>query len=211
MKTFLRLAVLKLVSLLLVGTCWAQVDKVDAMAHAIARQEGFYIKHTIPNRLHNPGDITAVATKYPGQVGVYRGYAVFKNDRYGWAALRNQIQKIIDGTSKTFDQSMTFAQIAKVYAEDKHWGVVVCKILKITPQTTFQEYFGLAPRVKFTEAQWPTALRNMFNHQAPLPSVDTLNPTYAESVGNATPANTSTSNVLTAGGSDALIFAGIQW
>ena len=72
-------------------------QKVEALARTIARAEGFFIKKTLPNRLHNPGDITVSAVKYPGQIGSYRGYAVFKNDRYGWLALKAQIQKIIDG------------------------------------------------------------------------------------------------------------------
>lgn len=144
-----RLLILKMMSLLLVGTAHAQVDKVAKFANAIARTEGFYIKGTVPNRLHNPGDITARRRDaYPGQVGLYRGYVVFKRDSYGWAALRDQIQRVIDGTSTKYTQEMTFARIAKVYAQDSRWGKTVCKLLKIEPSTTFEEYFELAPRVK---------------------------------------------------------------
>ena len=214
MRTFLRLAVLKLVSLMLVGTAEAQPirvpapNKIDRFAHAIARAEGFNVPGSIPNRLHNPGDITASSVVYPGQLGVQKGYAVFRSDKDGWAALKNQIQRMIDGTSTRYDQSMTFAQIARVYAQDKRWGTTVCKILNIDPRLTFQEYFDLAPRVKFTEATWPNRLtRNLL-----APNQDVVIPRLmsAESVEDATPVSTSTSNELMAvGGNDVPIFDGI--
>lgn len=127
---------------------------VHTFARAIARTEGFYIKGTIPNRLHNPGDImTRLKRAYPGQVGTYHGYAVFKNDAYGWAALEAQIQRVIDGTSTKYTQDMTMVQVAKVYAANwRYWGRTVCKILKISPSLTFQEYFNLPPRVHFAYA-----------------------------------------------------------
>jgi hypothetical protein len=154
MRKFL---LLKLVSLMLIGTCHG-LTKIDALAHAIARTEGFYIKGTIPNRLHNPGDITSsLPHAYEGQTRTYRGYAVFKSDTYGWAALKGQIAKVIDGSSTKYTSDMTFAQIAKVYAQDPRWGRTVCKILQISPSLTFAEYFDMPPRVWITEnyAQLP--------------------------------------------------------
>jgi hypothetical protein len=125
-------------------------DKAHNLAHAIAMAEGYYSKGTIPNRLHNPGDITSSSRHtYPGQIGLYHGYVVFKNDTYGWAALLDQIQRVIDGTSTRYTQSMTFAQIARKYAEDRNWGKKVCSILGITPNTTFEVYFDLPPKVKY--------------------------------------------------------------
>jgi hypothetical protein len=153
MKKFLMA---KLVSLLLLGTAWAQYNpKVTQMATAIARTEGWMVPGSIPNRYHNPGDIrSSIRNAYPGQIGLARhGYVIFKSNAWGWAALEKQIQMIIDGESKHFDQSMTFAQIAKVYAASPQWPKTFCKILQISPQLTFQEYFGLAPRVIMTEAR----------------------------------------------------------
>jgi hypothetical protein len=134
------------------GHCETQQEQVHTFARAIARTEGFFVRGTIPNRLHNPGDImTSLPHAYPGQVGIYKHYAVFKSDAWGWAALERQIQRVIDGSSTKYSQDMTMVQIAKVYAENwSYWGKTVCKILKISPQLTFQEYFGLAPRVRFT-------------------------------------------------------------
>ncbi len=158
MKKFL---IAKLVSLMLIGTAWA--GTVHDFAKAIARTEGFYLKGTIPNRLHNPGDIrTTLAHAYPGQTRVYKGYAVFRNDAAGWAALENQIQRVIDGTSTKYTADMTMLQIAKVYAENyRYWGKTVCKILRVDPRLTFQEYFGLAPRVRMTWNSNADILRNI--------------------------------------------------
>lgn len=144
-----KLLILKLVSMLLVGTASAQLDKVAKLATAIARTEGFYVKGTVPNRCHNPGDIRAKsAHAYPGQAGLNRrGYVIFRNDAWGWAALEKQIEKVIDGTSTVYSREMTFKKFAKSYAADPHWVRVVCDILQITPATTFDEYFELAPRV----------------------------------------------------------------
>lgn len=140
----------KLVSILLIGTAWANVGQVSTLAQAIARTEGFYVKGTLPNRLHNPGDIRSTRRDaYPGQVGLNKNhYVVFRSDRWGWAALEAQIQKVVDGTSSIYTQEMTFAQIAKRYASSPQWPKTLCKIIGVTPATTFQEYFGIAPRVR---------------------------------------------------------------
>jgi hypothetical protein len=145
-----KLFLMKLVSLMLVGTAWGQLGKVSQLATAIARTEGFYVKGTIPNRLHNPGDIRAKSkTAYAGQVGLSkRGYVIFKNDAWGWSALEKQIERVMDGTSGVYNPDMTFRQIAKHYATDPRWVQNVCKILKVSPRTTFSEFFDLAPIVK---------------------------------------------------------------
>lgn len=146
MKKFI-LALIVFLALTVFATAQSQQQK---LAHAIAVAEGFYQKGTLPNRLHNPGDITSsLRHAYPGQIGLYHGYVIFKSNQYGWEALFNQIQKVIDGTSSRYTQNMTFAQIAKVYAKDRRWGNKVCSILGITPQTTFEEYFELAPKVRY--------------------------------------------------------------
>ena len=150
-----KLILLKLVSLLLVGTAHAQMDKVAKFATAIARTEGFYVKGSLPNRLANPGDIRSKKRHaYPGQIGLYHGYVVFKNAAWGWAALERQIWLIVNGDSKKYTQDMTMLQIAKVYAASPQWPKTLCKILRISPTLTFEEYFELAPRVSFTEVRY---------------------------------------------------------
>lgn len=164
MKTIRRFITAKLLSLCLIGTAAGQLvvktpawdwtkapteARVKAFARAIGRTEGFFVKKSIPNRLHNPGDIrTTLRHAYPGQVGIYRGYAVFKNDKAGWAALEAQIWLVINGQSKKYRQEMSMYAVARTYAEDwRYWGKSVCKILKVSPKLTLQEFFDLAPRV----------------------------------------------------------------
>ena len=143
------------VSLMLLGSASSmtaeQYAKVEKMATAVARTEGFYVKNSLPNRLCNPGDIkSTLKNAYPGQVGLYHGYAVFKSDYYGWSALIGQIRRIIDGTSRMYTQDMTFAQIAKVYAASPQWLKTLCKILQVTPDMTLNEFFNLPPRLLLT-------------------------------------------------------------
>lgn len=183
--------VLLLVVLVLAGAVEGHCQDVHKMADAIARTEGFYQRGTIPNRYHNPGDIRSrLPHAYVGQVGLNRsGYVIFRSDKYGWAALHAQIQRVIDATSSQYDQSMTFGEIARVYATDPRWKKSVCKILKITPATTFQEYFGLAPRVRMT---WNS-------------SADILRLILATPAGSVAVVGTPTLSVRTDGGVDAQI------
>ena len=159
MKTLKRFVIAKLLGLLLVGTCWAQQSDIDKkvarLARAIARTEGFYVKKSLPNRLHNPGDIRSrLAHAYEGQTGLYHGYVVFRSDQFGWQALYQQIHRVLDDDSAYYNREMTFAQIAKVYAASPQWPKTLCKILQISPQLTFDEYFGIAPRA--TEVRYDT-------------------------------------------------------
>lgn len=133
--------------------------KISRLAHAIARTEGFYVRGTLPNRLHNPGDIRSrLPHAYEGQTGLYHGYVVFRGDQFGWAALYQQIRKVLDDDSAYYNREMTFAQIAKVYAASPQWPKTLCKILQISPRLTFDEYFGLAPRVLTTGVKHDTLM-----------------------------------------------------
>jgi len=141
----------KIVGFMLVGTCWAAgaQDRIDLFVHAIARAEGFYQYGSIPNRCHNPGDLKG--TRFPGEVGLCRGgHARFRNDAAGWAALRHQIEKSLAGESTFYRQDMTLAQVARRYAANSAlWARNVARNLGVTPSTTLQEYFELAPKVTY--------------------------------------------------------------
>ena len=160
MKKFL---IAKFVSLMLLGTAYAQWSPtVVHFGQAIARTEGFYVKGSLPNRLHNPGDIrTSRRDAYDGQTGVYHGYAVFKNDRAGFQALYELIQRVIDGNSEHYSQEMTMLQFAKNYAASPQWPKTLCKILKIAPTVTFESYFDLAPRIRLTGVNNDDILRTL--------------------------------------------------
>lgn len=177
----MRKILLMILLVVFCGVASAQT-KVEQLAVAIARTEGFYAgKHTIPARLHNPGDIRSHSQHaYPGQRGLYRGYVVFASDRDGWQALRSQLYKVVDGSSRHYDLDMTFKQFARTYAEDPQWGRTVCKILAIPTTMTLAEWFDTAPRILLTGDDDASTLRLLFGgeHQMPeLRSMPTL-PTF---------------------------------
>jgi hypothetical protein len=145
------LAMILLMVLSLTGIrCKAQ-DKIETFAHGIAMTEGFYIKRTIPNRYHNPGDLKIMARgeKYPGQVGVGKAdHVIFRNSAAGYSALYHQIDKMISGESKFYTQEMTLLQVGKLYAKNSRlWAKNLAKNLGVKPSTTLEEYFELPPRV----------------------------------------------------------------
>ena len=130
--------------------CLAQT-KVETFAHAIALTEGWGVKHSIPTRYHNPGDLKIMARgeKYPGQVGIGKAnHVIFRNDAAGYAALYHQIEKMLTGESKFYRQEMTLQQIGKMYAQNsKRWSTNLARYLGVPPSITLEEYFELPPRV----------------------------------------------------------------
>lgn len=152
-KVFTRFILWAACSLIAIWAVDCYAQSVHDVANAIARTEGYYVKGSKPNRYRNPGDIRRFhGAAYPGEVARDRfGYVRFKSAKAGWAALESNLQRIVDGSSSQYDQSMTFGEIAKIYAADPRWGKTFCKILRVTPAMTFQEYFGLAPRIRLTQ------------------------------------------------------------
>jgi len=143
MKRTICLAAL---ALLAITPAWGTTRTQD-LAKAIARTEGFYKAGTIPNRLHNPGDIRARrGTHFPGQVGLNkRGYVVFRNDAAGWAALYHQIDKMIAGESTYYTVNMTLKQFSRKYATSPVWAKNMARFLQVTPSTTLAEILDVPP------------------------------------------------------------------
>lgn len=139
---------------LLTASAWATMPSptphVRALAEAIARTEGYYVKGSLPNRHRNPGDIRASkGIIYPGQIGIdRRRYVIFANDRAGWNALYSVLQKVITGESKYYTVNMSLRQLAKHYATSKIWVRNVSKILAVTPDTKLWEVLDVAPRLE---------------------------------------------------------------
>jgi hypothetical protein len=148
MRVFLAL-------LLLTTSCFAQ-DRVQVLASAIARAEGFGKAGTIPSRYKNPGDLKVVKNyRYPGQIGVGKGgHVIFRNDAAGWAALEHQIEKIMDGTSR-YNVNMTLKEISKRYAGNwRIWTKNVAHNLGVEPSTALWEILGVPPAL---ESKWFTS------------------------------------------------------
>lgn len=139
--------------LLLAANAWGFApSRTQTLANAIARAEGFYVKGSLPNRLHNPGDIRAHRNEhYPGQVGLTRnGYVVFRNNAAGWTALRHQIAKIAEGTSKHYNVNMTLRQLGKRYATSPTWVRNVSRSLGMPANAELWEVLDIAPQVTIT-------------------------------------------------------------
>ncbi|MFN3324296.1 MAG: hypothetical protein ACK5AZ_12425 [Bryobacteraceae bacterium] len=60
---------------------------VDAIAHAIATMEGFYVPGSLAQRNNNPGNL-----RNWGSLPTNSGYAVFPTVEQGWAALKRQVK-----------------------------------------------------------------------------------------------------------------------
>src|ERR1019366_46115 len=148
---------LLLFALLLLTTsfCFAQ-DRVQILASAIAKAEGFGKAGTIRSRYRNPGDLKVVKDyRYPGQVGVGKGgHVIFRSNAYGWDALEHQLSKIADGTSRC-SVNMTLRDFGKRYAGNwRVWSKNVAHNLGVPLDTQLWEVLGVAPVLE--RSQWPT-------------------------------------------------------
>lgn len=132
---------------------WAlEPTPVQTLAVAIAKAEGFGTKNSVPTRTHNPGDIRALpGAHFPGQVGLnHHGYVIFKNDAAGWAALRHQLEKIVNRESAHYTPEMTLRQLSRKYATSPTWIKNVSKNLGVTPSTTLAEILDIPPVISVT-------------------------------------------------------------
>lgn len=143
MKSSLRYLLCFFISLPLMS--WAQVDsqKLDKLAVAISHAEGFGVRHAIPTRYHNPGDLKSRPglAKLPGQKRLGKGnHMVFTTDAAGWAALKDYLSKMADGRSRRYRPGMTLTQVARMYAGRwRPWAAIVSEELGVLPTATVAE------------------------------------------------------------------------
>jgi len=118
-------------------------QKLNSLATAVAHAEGFGVRHAIPTRYHNPGDLksAAIYEPLPGQKMLGKGgHIVFQNDAAGWAALKDYLSKMVDGRSRRFKPDMTLAQVSRVYAGNwRPWLNIVTSELNVQPGTKLRE------------------------------------------------------------------------
>lgn len=126
-------------------------QKLDSVAAAVAHAEGFGVRHTIPTRYHNPGDLKSARMykKLPGQKALGKGgHIVFVNDAAGWAALKDYLSKMVDGRSRRYNPNMTLTQVARVYAQNWHpWLRLVTKELNVPANTTLGDLLLYHPHI----------------------------------------------------------------
>jgi hypothetical protein len=169
--------------LLLLGLCLfptlmqaQSVDKqkLNSLATAVAHAEGFGVRHAIPTRYHNPGDLKSarIYKKLPGQKALGKGdHIVFESDYAGWAALRDYLTKMVDGRSHYYNPNMTLAQMSRIYAGNwRPWLAIVTKELNVAPSVRLRDllyiYEPEPPSIIMTIQTPPLP---EFLHQQPVP------------------------------------------
>ncbi len=106
---------------------------VDRIARAIARAEGYFVPGSLPNRLNNPGSLKDPNT------GKLRAFPTIEE---GWAALKHQVARMLEGTSAFYKPSMTIAQIAAIYTggdKPDAWARIVASELGVSPDTPLKD------------------------------------------------------------------------
>jgi hypothetical protein len=109
----------------------------------VAHAEGFGVRHAIPTKYHNPGDLKSarIYRPLPGQKTLGKGgHIVFESDAAGWAALRDYLSKMVDGRSRRFNPDMTLAQVSRVYADNwRPWLKMVTRELNVPANAKLRE------------------------------------------------------------------------
>lgn len=128
-------------------------EKADALAEAIAVAEGFFVKHSLPAVIHNPGDLELGDRGFGTQSGktVYQKAdpaADLKDGSDGWSALRQQCLRMLSGASFVYSVGDSFAVVAQKWTGGDNapqWAECVCSKLGIDPSWTIRDYvFGKA-------------------------------------------------------------------
>jgi hypothetical protein len=105
---------------------------LDAIAQAIAQNEGYNVQGSLPNRLNNPGDLTS-----NGQLLSYDTPAS------GWSALVSKLQNIFSGNSKVYSPNMTLNQFTDVYTNnDPNAANNIASNLGVNPSDTLQQIYN---------------------------------------------------------------------
>ena len=120
------------------------------LAAAIARAEGYYTRGTLPNRCKNPGDLKAPhGQRFPGQVGTSKsGYAIFRRDADGFAALEHQIDKVVLGSSSHYSVNMTLRDFSRRYALTTVWANNVARTLGVDVNTPMWAILDVPPSIQ---------------------------------------------------------------
>jgi hypothetical protein len=138
-------------------------QKLNSFATAVAHAEGFGVRHAIPTRYHNPGDLKSAAIYHPlpGQKRLGKAdHIVFESDAAGWQALRDYLSKMVDGRSKRFNPDMTLAQVSRVYAGNwRPWLRTVARELNVPPTVKLRDLLLLEefepPQIEMTTVPVP--------------------------------------------------------
>ena len=122
---------------------------VNRIAVAFANAEGFYVPGSLPQRIHNPGDLEEGDRGY----GVLEGKTIFFNDADGWAALYTQVERMLSGKSPLYPPTMTLAEAGMRYSGgDANWAKNVAAALGVDESITLAELDQLTENLA-----WPNS------------------------------------------------------
>lgn len=115
---------LHIAAVFLLASAAVRADDVDDLSEVIARLEGWGRAGSLVRRLHNPGALAYARQRHANAAD--QGYARFRNDADGWAALRRDLAKKIR-------RGLTIDQIARRWSAnpDRYSG----KIQRFFPQS----------------------------------------------------------------------------
>lgn len=107
----------------------ASIDLLKKVAFAVARQEGFHLKDSLPNRNNNPGNLKM--GRFARLFGATRmdaqHHAIFPTAELGTIALRVLLATKFKGKS--------IREIGAIWAEDPRWALQVAAIADLDIDT----------------------------------------------------------------------------
>jgi len=112
-------------------------------SRAIAKEEGFFVIGSVPQRANNPGDLTddgdvgfgTVETKGPHGAKI----TIYGNAADGWAALYRKVRRMLSGASHTYTLDLTVMEVALKWAGDPVWARNVAAELGVDTRATLAE------------------------------------------------------------------------
>lgn len=111
---------------------------IKKIANAIATAEGFFVKGSLPQQYHNPGDLTKDLNGKGIGTGS-QGLIMYPDDESGWEALYMQVQYFFS-EDKWGNGEYTISQIAQTYAGDWiNWASNVAAELGVTTDTRLNQ------------------------------------------------------------------------
>lgn len=123
--------------LLIIAGAWLlyrmnPTSRIERIAQAIAKAEGYGVPGAIPTVRNNPGNIR-------DETGAI---ATFPAPADGWAALYRQVTLMLTGESRWYRPDMTIAEVARIYTGESGymaWARNVAAFLGVTPETRLME------------------------------------------------------------------------
>lgn len=120
---------------------WPSGDALWTIARAIALAEGYNRAGSVPQRLHNPGDLSDGANTFGFEYHSGSNVTTFPNDETGWEWLHAKLQRIDSNGSQVYSRDMTWEQIAQKWAGNwQAWANNVCSALGVNTDSTFGDY-----------------------------------------------------------------------